>query len=381
MIIAHLSDLHLGYRAYTRTTPEGVNQREADVASAVARAFEAVAQARPDLVLIAGDLFHSVRPSNGAIAEAFRALSRLATRLAGCPIVVVAGERDTPRSSDTTSILDLFSEIPGVHVATDRVERFELSAIRAEVVAAPHAALLDGPVPLPGPREPGRAAVLVAHAAVRGALSGEQAPSAGVATVDLEELLAAGWDYVALGHHPHFLEVAPGVAYSGSLERTSGDPWSDTGITRGFILHDTVTGDTALRPVAGRSVVDLPRLSAEGLSAADLSAAIARMARAAGAELNGALVRLVITDLPRQKVRELDQEPLRAIRTRALHFVVDARPPERTGASVRIRGVSLEQQVEEFLGGAWTLTMEGIDREHLVELARGYLRRAEERTR
>lgn len=379
MIIAHLSDLHLGYRAYTRTTPNGVNQREADVASAVTRAFEAVALARPDLVLIAGDVFHSVRPSNGAIAEAFRALSRLTARLEGAPIVVIAGERDTPRSSDTTSILDLFREIPGVHVATDRIERFDLPGIDAEVVAAPHAALLGGAAPLPSPRVSGRMAVLVAHAAVRGALAGGTTAEDGVAALDLEGLLAAGWDYVGLGHHPHFHEIARAVVYSGSLERTSGDPWSDTGVNRGFVLHDTATGVTELRPVGGRPVVDLPRLSAEGRSPAELSAAIHALAREAGDELNGALVRLVVTDLPRQQVREIDQEPLRAIRSRALHFVLDARPPARPGASVRIRGVSLEQQVEEFLGGGWTLTMEGIDREQLVGLARGYLRRAEER--
>lgn len=380
MIIAHLSDLHLGYRAYTRSTPTGVNQREADVASSATRAFEAVEQAAPDLVLIAGDLFHSVRPSNGAIAEAFRALSRLTARLHGTPVVIVAGERDTPRSSDTTSILDLFREIPGVHVATDRVERIVLPALDAEVVAAPHAALLGGSAPLPSPRPAGRAAVLVAHAAVHDDRVGDAVASDGVGTLGLEALRAAGWTYVALGHHQHFLELAPGVVYSGSLERTSGDPWSDVGVARGFVLHDTVTGVTELHEVAGRRVVELPRLSAQGRSSQELSAAIAALAREAGDALNGALVRLVVTDLPRQQVREIDPESLRAIRSRALHFVLDARAPVRGSATVRIRGVSLEQQVEEFLGGGWSLTMDGVERERLVELARGYLRRAAERS-
>ena len=34
MRIAHLADLHLGYRQYHRQNPNGINQREADVANA-----------------------------------------------------------------------------------------------------------------------------------------------------------------------------------------------------------------------------------------------------------------------------------------------------------------------------------------------------------
>ena len=84
MKIAHLADLHLGYRAYHRSTSRGVNQREADVADAVRRAVAQVAELRPDLVLIAGDVFHAVRPSNTAIAEASSASSARSTACTWC---------------------------------------------------------------------------------------------------------------------------------------------------------------------------------------------------------------------------------------------------------------------------------------------------------
>jgi len=67
MRIAHLADLHLGFRQFQRLDASGVNQREADVAGAFRRAIDAVIDRRPDAVLIAGDLFHSVRPTNRAI--------------------------------------------------------------------------------------------------------------------------------------------------------------------------------------------------------------------------------------------------------------------------------------------------------------------------
>ena len=42
MRLVHLADLHLGYRQYQRLTPQGINQREADVATAFKRAVDKV---------------------------------------------------------------------------------------------------------------------------------------------------------------------------------------------------------------------------------------------------------------------------------------------------------------------------------------------------
>ena len=89
MKIAHLADLHLRYRAYHRATARGTNQREADVADAFRRCVERLAEVRPDLVLVAGDVFHTVRPSNTAIADAFRQFSVLTEQLPGTPVVMM----------------------------------------------------------------------------------------------------------------------------------------------------------------------------------------------------------------------------------------------------------------------------------------------------
>jgi len=75
--LAHLADLHLGFRQYHRQTPTGLNQREADAADAFRRAIDGVIAAAPEMVIIAGDLFHSVRPTNQAILVAYTQLHRL----------------------------------------------------------------------------------------------------------------------------------------------------------------------------------------------------------------------------------------------------------------------------------------------------------------
>ena len=134
MLIAHVADLHLGFRAYHRVTPRGINAREADVTFALQQAVEKIADLGPDLVLVAGDVFHTVRPSNSAIADAFRLFASLTARLPGVPVVMIAGNHDSPRSSDTGNILSLFREIPGMIVVTDDAETVRLEGLETSVL-------------------------------------------------------------------------------------------------------------------------------------------------------------------------------------------------------------------------------------------------------
>ena len=46
MILAHLADIHLGFRQYHRLNPHGINQREADVANVFRTAVDGVIAAR-----------------------------------------------------------------------------------------------------------------------------------------------------------------------------------------------------------------------------------------------------------------------------------------------------------------------------------------------
>src|SRR5256714_7882533 len=122
MRLVHFSDLHLGFRQYQRLTPGGINQREADVARSFQTAIDRIIALHPDLVLIGGDVFHNVRPTNPAIVHAFLQFSRLRSALPNAPVVIVAGNHDTPRAAETGSILRLFREL-GIHVAFSEAER------------------------------------------------------------------------------------------------------------------------------------------------------------------------------------------------------------------------------------------------------------------
>ena len=59
-------------------------------------------------MLIAGDVFHQVRPTNTAILHAYLQFARLRAALPQAEVVMIAGNHDTPRSSETGCILRLF---------------------------------------------------------------------------------------------------------------------------------------------------------------------------------------------------------------------------------------------------------------------------------
>jgi DNA repair protein SbcD/Mre11 len=384
MRLVHLSDLHLGFRQYQRLTPAGINQREADVAGAFRRAVEKTIALAPDLVVIAGDVFHSVRPTNPAILHAFHQFARLTSALPGVPIVVVAGNHDIPRSAETGCILRLFVPL-GVHVADGEPQRLHFPERDLSVLAVP-----DTPAARDASLTPDPAArhnVLLLHGEVEGMLPAHAAPVDRAAVeISKEQLGAHQWSYVALGHYHVYREIAPNAFYSGSVEYTSANAWGELTEERqgrlpgkGLVEHDLATGRHRFHHLPpSRPLLDLPPITARGMSSADLDAAVRERVEGAEGGIDEKVVRLIVRDVPRHVVRELDHKALREYKRRALHFHLDTRRPEilRTSASGGPgRRPSLADTVREKLR---TRVLESdIDREALVELGLHYLKEAE----
>lgn len=380
MKIAHLADLHLGFRAYHRVTPRGVNVREADVSDALRQAIARIVTLRPDLVLVAGDVFHTVRPSNTAIADAFRQFVLLTTRLPGVPVVVIAGNHDSPRSSDTGNILLLFREIPGVTIVAEEARPVFLEEIRTSVLCLPHNALATEEAVALEPDPAARTNVLMLHGTVGGNVAQQKiryVSEYGGAVVEDTAIGPERWDYVALGHYHIETELAPNMWYAGGPERTSTNIWMEEG-PKGFLTYDTERRAAQFHPLETRPVIDLPRLGARGMGAAETDEAIREAVEGVPGGIEGKIVRLVVTDVSRHLLRELNHKRIREWKARALHFHLDARPPEvhrvaRSGAPLRRQ--TLAEQVESYLQRHWEIRSPGIERERLVALGREYLTR------
>ncbi len=336
MKLAHLADPHLGVRQYHRQTAAGINQREADVANAFRAAVDGVIEVRPDAVLVAGDLFHSVRPTNAAIVFAFRQFQRLREALPAAPIILIAGNHDTPRSTETGSILRLFAEV-GVDVAVDEARRFVYPALELSVLAVPHAALLAEERPSLRPEGGARRQVLLIHGEVEGVIPGDRAAlEYGGAPLLRAELGFEFWNYVALGHYHVRHRVAPHAWYAGALDYVSSNLWGELadearlGVSaKGWLLVDVDSGTVESRPVpAARRVLDLEPIRAEGMEAAAIDSAIAARLGAVPGGIADQILRLRVYDVPRHVARSLDHTAVRAWKAAALHLNLDLRRPE-----------------------------------------------------
>jgi DNA repair exonuclease SbcCD nuclease subunit len=195
------------------------------------------------------------------------------------------------------------------------------------------------------------------------------------------------WDYVAMGHYHVYEKLAPNAYYSGSLEYTSSNIWGEVdeehrrGIGgKGFIEHDLATGTHRFHvlPLA-RRVVDIRQIEGAGMTAAELSEAICAAVDRCEGGIDDRIVRLIVRDVPRHILRDLDHRKLREFKRRALNFLLDARRPdpvrlESAGGAAGKRA-SLAETVRQMLESRQVTP--GIDRKSLVELGIFYLNEVE----
>jgi DNA repair protein SbcD/Mre11 len=380
MRLVHLSDLHLGFRQYQRLTPNGINQREADVAAAFRRAIDKTIELKPDVILIAGDVFHTVRPSNPAIVLAFTQFARLMQAVPEARIIMVGGNHDQPRSSETGCILRLFREL-NIEVVETAPKRVVYPELDLSVLAVPFTT--EWPRLDPDPAS--RFNILLLHGPYEGLYSQRMVEERGLVEITRKAITPERWSYVALGHYHVHREIEPNMFYSGSLEYTSANIWGDrseellAGITKGIIEYDLSKGKHRFHEIAlERQVIDLPEQSAVGMTPADLDACIRECVEGVEGGIDDQIVRLLVHDVHRHVARELNHAALRDYKRRALHFHLDTRRPEiirMNGGTGPGRRPSLAEVVREKL--ASRVITSDIDRAALVDLGLEYLREAE----
>jgi DNA repair exonuclease SbcCD nuclease subunit len=229
--------------------------------------------------------------------------------------------------------------------------------------------------------------VLLVHGEVAGLLPKEATPLDRAAVeITREELGAARWDYVALGHYHVYREVEPNAYYSGSVDYTSANAWGELVEERqarvpgkGIIERDLATGAHTFHPLPpSRALVDLHPVSARGMTAAELDAAIRAAVESVPGGIDDKVVRLVVREVPRHVVRELDHKALREYKRRAMHFHLDTRRPEilRVAAGgAPGRRPSLAETVRDKL--RTRLLPSDVDRDALVALGLRYLEEAD----
>ena len=309
-MVAHLSDMHLGFRAYGRVE-RGVDVRERDVAAAFERASQEVVNVRPDLVVIAGDVFDRPDPPAGAVVALARGLEVMRAALPDTPVLLVAGPRDTPRRQGDPGALAAFDTFPNVEAATGLMRSILIERLGLHASLVPYRTLTRHPPVLPEPDPRMKWNLLVLHA--------EEGARAEGVHVDPAE-----WSYVALGGEHRRRKITDRARYCGSLERVALDPWGEAADEKGFLVVDLASGRTEFRAIPGRPVVALAPVKVGRGDPGRLRRRVREVTAEVPGGIAGKIVRLRLEGAAPADLLALQGEPLKELRGAALHLAVEA---------------------------------------------------------
>jgi len=376
MKIAHIADVHLGYQAYNRVTSQGINRRQADVFKSFREAMSKIADISPDILIVAGDLFHVVRPSNLIIRQTYLEFLRFRENCSA-KIVIIGGNHDSPRSADTGCILDLFDTIPDVHVVQSDSRVLRFPDLDTSVFCLPHRALGSLSETKVEPDGSSSYNILTVHGTVEGV--GADFYDAG-RPISHSQISLSEWDYVALGHYHVHTKIAENAYYSGATEFTSTNIWEEVGHPKGFIeaeLGESLS--VKFHEVATRDIVSLRSVDAKGLTAADIDTIIAERLAGIPGGYSEKVVRLVVENLDKAVIPDIDYRAIRRYRIEALHFDLVLRPARRSSQfeslSDEHTARSLEDEWRAF-ASVYQIPP-GLDRERFVSIGLEYMKESD----
>lgn len=310
MHIIHFSDTHLGFQAYDNVDENGINAREQDVYDAFERVVDRICAEKPDLVIHSGDFFHRPSPSNRALTFGLEQLRRLCDL--NIPLVVIAGNHETPKTVYTSPVLRALRTLPCVYPAFGDVwENWTFGDVTVHLI--PHIndnrklfEELERLQPVAG-----KFNILMLHTSLGKRYLMEEYGEQ-VFPPEFEEKLQ-GFQYVALGHWHNFQQVNlhPNAWYSGSTERFSD---TEIGSEKGF-MHLHVMADGAFshhfEAITTRPWLKFEADHCHALSVEELREKIKTFAE--GNETKGAILSLIFNDIRVDQSLEISNQHLREI--------------------------------------------------------------------
>ena len=375
--IFHLADTHIGYSAYRRLDEAtGLNQREVDTYDAFRQFVDYTIEKKPDLIVHAGDLFDSVRPTNRAISFVLNQLLRLSK--AGIPFVVIAGNHETPRLKETGSVFSLFEHIPHVHaVYGNKYELVELDDL--SVHAIPHCDDIAGEkermrLSNNDNGSSTRFKIALLHASVYGA--GKQMflmDEFNEQLISIHDL--TDFDYLALGHYHGYTRIRDEAYYAGSTERFS---FSEVKEAKGFlevILKGEGEREVIFHELSTRAMLDLEPVFCADLEEQEIRSAITQ--RIQDSNPRNKVVRLKVLDIPLAVYHSLDFDELKRLTREAVHFEMkyEFMRDNEVLAAENPTFHSLRTEFEQFMGKYPVSTK--VDKARLKELGLRYMQEGE----
>lgn len=264
MEILHTGDWHIG--DFPGPEENGINCRAQDTLNCIYAICEYAEANQPDLVLVAGDIFHTAQVwASRGLAETEKACKAIERMSRVCPVVVLRGTPNHDGDKQFDMMRSYFSNSRSVKIITEpsAIELYLASGESLQVVGLPGfdrgyfrakypglsaedenrvftEELSNIVLGLKAQCDPDIPSVLMSHYTVPGANteSGQVQLFSGAEPVIMPETLtAAGFDLVALGHihRPQKVEGCRDTYYCGAVNALN---FNDEGQERGFWIHE-----------------------------------------------------------------------------------------------------------------------------------------------
>ena len=369
MKIIHFSDTHLGFSEYNKIDPEtGLNQREQDFYNAWEQVIKDILLVKPDVVVHAGDLFHTPRPSNRAIHTALQGIKKVSD--AGIPMVIVSGNHETPRIRTTGSIFESIALFPHVYLAfSNQYVRFRIQ--NCDFHCIPHCSLteeLDGAFGMIKMKKDAEYNVFITHGAWTGGTYLGMGEFNEQRLPDIDGMIDKPFDYVALGHYHKYLKIKDHIYYSGSTERTS---LNEANNTCGYILVDLDKGKKQYCDITSRPMIKLPVQDCRGKSTDQIYTFLRELSNK---DLDKAIVLVVLDNIEDNTFVKLDVRIVDELFPQVFHLEKYFRrlANDMSGKNVSTRIDSLAIEFERYIDG---ITNNEFDQKQLLDLGVNYLTR------
>ncbi len=349
MKILHMADTHLGYSAYRKLTKDGMNQREIDIYNSFKQCIDYAVKSKPDLILHAGDLFDSVRPTNRAITVALEQIIRLSKEK--IPFIVISGNHETPKLKETGNIFKIFEHLEHIYpIYNNKYETipFEIKDKKIIIHTVPHCQTKEGFLDNLKKITPDSSAdfnVFMAHGAVTGIkeFKMNEFNELFIPT----EALSKDFDYIALGHYHNYTEIVENAFYSGSTERLT---FAEVDGKKGCIeielgsktRYKFIENDT-------RSMIDADPINCSNLSIENITKKI--QVTIQKIKPHDKIFRIKLENIPSHIYRGIDFNQIRKLCSGAVHFEIKSdvikEGEQRISENYKIK--SIANEFEKFL--------------------------------
>jgi len=349
MRILHIADTHLGYSAYRKVNEDGMNQREVDVYNAFKQFVDFAVKSKPDLILHAGDLFDSVRPTNRAITVALQQIMRLSK--AKIPFVVISGNHETPRLKETGNIFNIFEHLDHIYpIYNNRYETVPLKTKKNEIIvhAIPQCQTkkeFNDNLQKVKVDSSSDYNIFMAHGAVTGIK--EFSMNEFNELIIPTKALSKDFDYIALGHYHKYTKITENAFYSGSTERLS---FSDAQGQKGFMQIEL---DKKIKQkfyeLNTRPMIDATPINCSNLNIEDIMRKIKETLRKI--EPQDKIFRIRLDNILPHVNRGIDFQEIRDLSKGAVHFEIksDVTRGDEVQISENYKIESIGNEFEKYL--------------------------------